>query len=364
MGRWVLHLDLDQFIAAVEVLRRPELAGRPVVVGGRGDVTERAVVSTASYEARAYGVGSGMPLRVAARKLTAVDAVFLPVDQAAYEAASERVMAVLRTFGAVVEVIGWDEAFMGAVTDDPEALARQVQSRVLETTRLRASVGIGQNKLQAKTATAYAKSTSSASGAAGNDSAVTRSFPGIARITGATWFDVLGDQPPEALHGIGTRTARKLVEMGLTTVRALAEAPEADLAARFGPTIGPWLGRRGRGVDPSPVVGDPHVPKSRSREVTYQQNLMGDDEIRPALADVARLMAADIADDGRPVFRVTVKVRWAPFITETRVRKLPAPTADPEELAAAALRVYEAFPQRPPDRRVVRLLGVRGEFLE
>jgi DNA polymerase-4 len=174
----------------------------------------------------------------------------------------------------------------------------------------------------------------------------------------------MGDRPTEALHGIGRQTAKKLTELGLTTVRELADASDDDLAKRFGPSTGPWIGMRGRGLDPNPVIGDPHVAKSRSREVTYQQNLMGDDEIRPALAEVARLMAADVADDGRPVFRVTVKVRWAPFITETRVRKLTEPTVDPDELAAAALRVYEAFPERVPERRVVRLLGVRGEFLE
>src|SRR5829696_9776719 len=116
---WVLHVDLDQFIAAVEVLRRPELAGLPVIVGGRGDPTERAVVSTASYEARVFGVGSGMPLRTAVRK--APDAVFLPVDGPLYDEASAGVMAVLRSFGptngAVVEVLGWDEAFIGVTTD-------------------------------------------------------------------------------------------------------------------------------------------------------------------------------------------------------------------------------------------------------
>ncbi len=102
--RWVLHVDLDQFVAAVEVLRDPSLAGRPVVVGGRGDPTERAVVSTASYEAREFGVGSGMPLRIAARKLP--DAVFLPVDAPLYDAASAEVMETLRTFDAVVQVLG------------------------------------------------------------------------------------------------------------------------------------------------------------------------------------------------------------------------------------------------------------------
>ena len=116
----MLHVDLDQFIAAVEVLRRPELAGKPVIVGGRGDPAERAVVSTASYEARAFGEGSGMPLRIAARKVP--DAVILPVDAEAYLAASDMVMAALRAQpGAVVQVLGWDEAFVGTETEDPEA---------------------------------------------------------------------------------------------------------------------------------------------------------------------------------------------------------------------------------------------------
>ena len=120
-----MHVDLDQFIAAVEVLRRPELAGKPVIVGGRGDPTERAVVSTASYEAREFGVGSGMPLRIAARK--APEAIILPVDAEAYTAASAAVMATLRAHpGATVQVLGWDEAFIGIVTDDPEASARDV----------------------------------------------------------------------------------------------------------------------------------------------------------------------------------------------------------------------------------------------
>ncbi|MGH3367768.1 MAG: DNA polymerase IV, partial [Nocardioidaceae bacterium] len=108
MRSWVLHVDMDQFLAAVEILRRPELAGRPVVVGGRGDPTERAVVSTASYEAREFGIRSGMPLRAALRRCP--DAVFLPVDFPVYEAASAQVMDTLRAFpGTVVELLGWDE---------------------------------------------------------------------------------------------------------------------------------------------------------------------------------------------------------------------------------------------------------------
>src|SRR3954447_7611888 len=139
--RWVLHVDLDEFIAAVEVRRRPELAGLPIVVGGRGDPTERGVVATASYAAREFGVGSGMPLRTAARRLPP-DALFLPVDKPAYDEASAEIMAVLRSFPVRVEVLGWDEAFLGTDVEDPEALPRAVQAQVLAVTGLHCSVGI------------------------------------------------------------------------------------------------------------------------------------------------------------------------------------------------------------------------------
>ena len=162
---WVLHVDLDQFIAAVEIRRHPELEGLPVVVGGRGDPTERGVVSTASYAAREFGVGSGMPLRVAARKLP--DAVFLPVDGPAYDEASAEVMATLRSLEwggvpVVLEVLGWDEAFLGAGPGhgdlgDPFEFAARIRDSVFEATGLHCSVGIGDNKLRAKIATEFGK---------------------------------------------------------------------------------------------------------------------------------------------------------------------------------------------------------------
>jgi len=142
---WVLHVDLDQFIAAVEVLRHPELRGRPVVVGGDGDPAKRGVVATASYEARAHGVHSGLPMRTALRRCP--DAVFLPVDRPAYEAVSATVMAVLQGFDAIVEVMGWDEAFLAVETEDPEGAARRIQRRVRAVTELDCTIGIGENKL-------------------------------------------------------------------------------------------------------------------------------------------------------------------------------------------------------------------------
>ena len=165
MTRWVLHVDLDMFLAAVEILRKPELAGKPVVVGGRGIVNERAVVSTASYEAREFGIRSGMPLRTAYKKCP--DAVFLPVDAPHYLATSAEVMAALRGLEwggvpVVLEVLGWDEAFLGPGAGhgdlgDPWDMAMVVRGAVLERTRLHCSVGIGNNKLQAKIATDFGK---------------------------------------------------------------------------------------------------------------------------------------------------------------------------------------------------------------
>src|SRR5579862_2187472 len=215
VGRWVLHVDLDQFIAAVEVLRHPELRGRPVVVGGDGDPTKRGVVSTASYEARSFGVHSGLPLRTAARRLP--DAVFLPVDREAYDEVSASVMDVLRSSGAVVEVLGWDEAFLGVDTSDPEGFARALAADVRAATELDCSVGIGENKLQAKIATGFGKPA------------------GVYRLTSATWFDVLGDRPPDASWCISAKAVAKLSPLVITTVRELADDDPDRLAAQFGP---------------------------------------------------------------------------------------------------------------------------------
>ena len=338
VARWVLHVDLDQFIAAVEVLRRPELRGRPVVVGGDGDPTKRGVVSTASYEARAFGVHSGLPLRTAARRCP--EAVFLPVDKDAYEAASAEVMATLQTFDAVVEVLGWDEAFLGVDTDDPEALAREIQERVRSATRLDCTVGIGRNKLQAKLATGFGKPA------------------GVFRLTDETWFTVLGDKPPEALWGIGSKTANRLGALGLTTVKELAAADRVVLAKAFGPTIGPWLIRLARGRGVSAVTDEPYVARSRGREVTFQQNLEDWAEVEREVGQLARQVATDVATEQRPVARVVVKVRFAPFFTRTHGRSLAAPSVAAARIEEAALAALEQFTERRP----VRLLGVRAEF--
>jgi DNA polymerase IV len=347
---WVLHVDLDEFLAAVEVLRRPELAGLPVVVGGRGDPTERGVVATASYEAREFGVGSGMPLRIAARKCP--DAVFLPVDHEAYNAASAAVMATLRGLEwggvpVVLEVLGWDEAFLAAgeghaALGDPRDFAHHVRAAVLAATRLHSSVGIGDNKLRAKIATDFGKPR------------------GVWQLTAENWFEVMGERPTNALWGIGSRTGKKLAALDIDTVDQLAQSDVRVLAAELGPTMGPWFHRLGRGVDSSPVDASPWVPRAHGREETYQEDLDDWERIAEEVRSLTDRALADIDREGRPATRVGLKVRFKPFITVSRSLTLPEPTNDPELLAAAAVSLLD----RVDHDRPVRLLGVRLEMTE
>jgi len=336
---WILHVDMDQFVAAVEILRRPELRGRPVVVGGSGDPTQaRMVVSTASYEARAYGVRSGMPLRAAARRCP--EAVFLPTDGPAYEEASGRVMATLRSFPVAVEVHGWDEAFVGSDTGDPEALAADLQRAVATETGLSCAIGIGHNKNQAKVAVRFAKP------------------GGIFRLTEDNWMAVMGGRPAAELSGVGPKTAQKLAVMGLHTVADLAAADDEPLIERFGPALGSWLPRMARGEGSADIVTTPWVARSRSRETTFPQDLTDRTEIDTALAALARELADDVVAAGRVVTKVAVKVRYNSFFTQTRITTLPTPTTDAAEVERAALTVLERFELTRP----VRLLGVRVDL--
>jgi DNA polymerase-4 len=339
MASWVLHVDMDQFIAAVEILRRPELAGLPVIVGGRGDPTERAVVSTASYEAREFGVHSGMPLKVAVRRCP--QAVLLPVDGPAYDAASSVVMETLRAIpGAVVEVLGWDEAFVGLDTDDPEAVARTAQAEVLAATGLHCSVGIGDTKVRAKIATDFGKPR------------------GTFRLTRDNWFAVMGDRPTKDLWGIGSRIQQRLAGLGIETVRQLAESPDEPLVAEFGPNTGPHISRLGRGVSTATVDDTPWVARAHGRETTYQQNLTTYDEMVGALEVLAGQVVEDIRREQRACVRVHLKVRFAPFFTVNRSRKLPEPTFDAEAIAGHAIDLL----RRLEDDRPIRLLGLRAEM--
>lgn len=335
---WVLHVDMDQFLAAVEVRRRPELAGRPVVVGGDGDPTRpRQVVATASYEARAHGVRSGMPLRTALRRCP--DCTFLPSDRAAYDAASEEVMATLRSFPVVVEVWGWDEAFVGARTADPEALAHRLRAAVREATGLSCAVGIGESRLLAKTAVRAAKP------------------GGVATLTRREWAETWGPRPVGEVWGIGPRIAARLGSLGIATIDDLARADPDVLAAEFGPRTGPGLKVMGLGGGTDPIDGSPRVAKGRSTEVTFTTDITDPARVAAEIDALARAVTAEVVADGRTVTHVAVKLRTASFWTRTRIAKLPAPTTDPEVVAAQAAVVLGRFGTEVD--RPIRLLGVR-----
>jgi DNA polymerase-4 len=337
--RWVFHVDLDQFIAAVEVLRRPELRKRPVVVGGEGDPTKRGVVSTASYEARAFGVRSGMPLRTAFKRCP--DAAFLPVDLDAYRLASQRVMTTLRLFPALVEVAGWDEAFMEVLSEDPRLLALDVQRTVLDRTELWCSIGTGDNKLRAKIASDMAKPA------------------GVFRLVAENWREVMDERPPQSLWGVGPKSQKRLEALGITTVGSLATVDERQLMNAFGPRNGPWIQRLATGEDRTPVTDEPYKPKSRGRERTFQRDLTDPDEIRAAIATLARDVARDLQEhERRPATRVEVKVRFAPFITHTHGTPLPELTMNAEAIERVALQALRKFELDRP----VRLVGVKVEL--
>jgi DNA polymerase IV len=337
--RWILHVDLDQFLASVELGRHPELAGLPVIVGGDGDPTEaRKVVTCASYEAREFGVHAGMPLRTAARRCP--DATFLPSDPAAYDAASEQVMGLLRDLGHPVEVWGWDEAYLGTDVENPSHLAEQIRAVISSATGLSCSVGISDNKQRAKVATGFAKPA------------------GVYTLTESNWMTVMGDRPVDALWGVGPKTTKKLATLDITTVWQLAHTDAELLTSTFGPRTGLWLLLLANGGGDDTVSSEPWVPRSRSHVVTFPQDLTDRSEMDSAVTELAQRALSEVVAASRIVTRVAVTVRTATFYTRTKIRKLDEPTTDPDVVVAAALRVLDLFELDRP----VRLLGVRLEL--
>jgi DNA polymerase-4 len=341
--RWILHVDLDQFLASVELGRHPELAGLPVIVGGSGDPTEaRKVVTCASYEAREFGVHAGMPLRTAARRCP--DATFLPSDPAAYDAASEQVMALLRDLGHPVEVWGWDEAYISAPaeegSDDPEALAEHIRAVIAAATGLSCSVGISDNKQRAKVATGFAKPA------------------GVYTLTESNWMTMMGERAADALWGVGPKTTKKLAGLDITTVWQLAHADAELLTATFGPRTGLWLLLLANGGGDDTVTSEPWVPRSRSHVVTFPRDLTDRSEMDSAVTELATRGLREVVAEERIVTRVAVTVRTNTFYTRTKIRKLDQPTTDADTIVAAALRVLDLFELDRP----VRLLGVRLEL--
>jgi DNA polymerase-4 len=339
--RTILHVDLDAFFAAVEQRDRPELRGRPVVVGGGGP-TDRGVVSAASYEARRYGVRSAMPLRHAARLCP--DAVFLPVDGARYQRVSREVMAILRRFTPLVEPVSIDEAFLDvtgsrALFGDGATIGRRIKGTVVDELRLTVSVGVATTKLVAKI---------------GSD---LRKPDGLVVVPPGEEATFLAPLPIERLWGVGPQTAAALREYGVVTIGDLATIPGEVLVSRFG-KYGASLRDRAQGIDDAPVE-NAESAKSIGHEHTFDVDTSDRETIERTLLAMADGVAGRLRASGTRAGTIAVKIRDSSFRTITRQRTLDEPTDLTEPIWRVALDLA-----RPELRGIrVRLLGVTASHL-
>jgi DNA polymerase-4 len=337
-SRAVIHLDLDAFYASVEQLRRPELRGRPVIVGGGGPDHRRGVVSAASYEVRAFGVRSAMPLVTALRLCPS--AVVLPVDFPAYRSASAQVFAIARGYTPQLEPASLDEAYLDVTGSQrrfgpPPAIAVEIRDRILAECGLHASFGVATSKTVAKIASEVRKPRGMVVVAPGEEAAF------------------LAPLPLRALPGLGPAAETALSGLGASTLGQLAALPEDAVRRRLGEAASRSLLRRARGMDDAAVTV-PGRPKSVSREETFVEDV-GD---RRLLEDRLRQLAADVGrrlrQGGWTAATVSVKLRDSRFVTSSRQRTLAAPVDADRLIAAAALELFAAAWQGQP----LRLLGV------
>ncbi|HEY3865534.1 MAG TPA: DNA polymerase IV [Solirubrobacteraceae bacterium] len=328
----VAHLDADAFYVSIELRRHPELRGKPVVVAGSGP---RAVITTASYEARKYGVGSAMPA-ARARRLCP-QAVVLAPDFTTYREASRQVMEIVRAHVERVEVVGLDEAYLDLTgLYSPRAAMRRLLAEIRAATQLVCSVGIGPNKLVAKVA---------------SDAEKPAGFVVLTREQACARF---AQAPPGLVPGIGPKTVARLAALGLTTLAAVGAASERLLVERFGPNLGLELGRRAR-FEHDGIVGAERKVVSESRERTFDYDIHDLARLRESLIAMAGELCASLAAHERRGRTIGIKIRLDDFTTVTRAHTLSAPTHDVKQVTAVALRLLEEYaPARP-----VRLLGVR-----
>ncbi len=335
--RVIAHVDMDAFYVSVELQRRPELKGKPVVVAGSGP---RAVVTTASYEARKFGVFSATPAERARRACP--DAIFIPPDFEAYRATSREVMKVLREHIDRVEVLGLDEAYLDLTPfEKPKAAARRVKEAVRERTGITCSIGIGPNKLVAKVS---------------SDADKPDGFTVLSKEQARERF---ADSSPGLIPGIGPKTVERLEQRGVRTLGALGAMDEATLSEWFGERQGPHLRRLALFEDEREITLS-RASKSESRETTFDHDLSGLPALEPVIAKLSEQLCAKLVEQGARGRTIGIKVRLDDFSTHTRARTGPAPTNDVELVRGTALELLREFdPPRP-----VRLLGVRVAGLD
>ncbi len=340
-----IHVDMDAFFASVELRRRPELQGQPVVVGGAGD---RGVVAAASYEARVYGIHSAMP-STRARRLCP-HAVFLPGDHAHYSEVSGAVMRILRDVTPLVEPLSLDEAFLdvrGALhgTDRAAEIAAAIRSRVLEDEALTCSVGVATNKFLAKLATERAKPKASERGPVFGS--------GVHVVRPGTEIEFLHPMGVRELWGVGPATARRLSSMGIETVGDLAAQPRHHIEASIGKAAGAHLHSLAQALDERPVVVDQEL-KSIGHEETFSRDLSSLEDLRGHLVRMADAVATRLRDASVLGRTVTIKVRFADFTTITRSTTVPEPLDGARAISFEAEQLLAKLDPTPG----VRLLGV------
>ena len=349
--RRILHLDMDAFFASVELLRRPDLRGKPIVIGGRRgeegkpdavlrDYAGRGVVSTCTYEAREFGVRSGMPMMTAARLCP--DAIRLPTDFAAYTHWSRRFKAIMQSVSPVFEDRGIDEAFLD-ITDvpgDSVAIARGLKDRIREDSTLTCSVGIAPNKLLAKISSELDKP------------------DGITVIRPEDIETRIWPLPARRIPGIGPKADEKLKSLRIHTIGELAAVPLSRLNAAFGARYAGFMHEAAHGRLDRPLSVE-REPKSRSRETTFAEDTRDWQVVAATVAKLSRQVADELREKRYAGRTIGIKLRFTGFETVTRDRTLPGPTNDPLVIRKAAFECLGRIELHRP----VRLVGVRvGEL--
>jgi DNA polymerase IV len=340
-ARRILHIDMDAFFAAVEEQRNPALTGKPVIIGGTGDPSQRGVVSTANYAARKYGIHSALPLRTAYKLCP--QAVFLPVDYEAYVLASRKFKAVLKSVSPIMQDVGIDEAYLDitALPETDTALADRIKAGISAATGLTCSIGIAPNKLLAKIASDLQKP------------------DGLTIITAEDRESKLWPLPIRKLYGVGPKTEAYLQNLAVATIGELAALPLTTLIESFGNSYGQYLYDASRGIDDSPLITH-WEPKSISRETTFQTDVKDWQTIARTMAELTKDVLADMKQQRYKTRTITIKIRFSDFQTLTRTKTMSVCTDSEESMrksAFACLKLVEL-------KKKVRLIGVRASNLE
>ncbi|RWX74091.1 MAG: DNA polymerase IV [Candidatus Methanosuratincola verstraetei] len=341
--RVVLLADLDYFYSQAEELRNPSMRGKPVVVcvySGRTE--ESGVVATANYEARKYGVRSGMPIALAKKRLSGADPVFLPVDFPYYKEVSERVIGIMKEYSDQLEQVGLDEAYLDVsnrVEDFAEAeqLAKEIKRRVLQEAGLKLTIGVGPNKIIAKMASDAAKP------------------DGLMVIRPENVEEFISPLPVDKIPGVGKKTAERLERMGIKTIKDLAQFDPVRLVDEFGESLGAHLHAASRGEDEDPVRGRAEAG-SMSRIITLKENTKDLKAVLPKVDEICEEIHERAVREGVLFRTIGIIAITSDLGIKTRTKSLPAPTDDLGTLKRESSELVKKFLQSTD--KEIRRIGV------